>query len=103
MTLELVDGDEVISTHIVKIRRFADWEGSIGGKESVITSAHMKVRWESKGMELDLNTAWSIAFAGIDLCVMDATPIEVINTCIRGISLDVSCYENNEQRIGMMV
>ena len=47
--------------------------------------------------------SWSIAFAGIDLCVIDATPIEVINTCIRGISLDVSCYENNEQRIGMMV
>lgn len=103
VTLELLDGDTLISSHALKIRRFADWRGSVCAKESAVTSADVEVRWESKAMELDLNTAWNIAFAGIDLSILDDAPIEVLNTGIRGISLDINCYENEEQRIEMNV
>lgn len=101
--LELLDGDSIVSSHSLKIRRFEDWRGSVCGTESVVTSADVEVRWESKAMELDLNTSWNIAFAGIDLSILDDTPLEVLNTGIRGISLDINCYENEEQRIEMNV
>lgn len=103
VVLELLDGDTLLSSHPLKIRRFADWRGSVYAKESAVTSAEVEVRWESKAMELDLNTAWNIAFAGIDLSILDDTPLEVLNTGIRGISLDINCYENEEQRIEMNV
>ena len=102
LSLEIRQGTTLLVRSPLKIRRFADWEGSIGDHTSPVTSVELTTSWLSRSAaSMQVDTSITVSLAGIDISLVDGVPREVINLGIRGLSLALATTTNDRQSIDL--
>ena len=102
--LEVCSGDTVVFSQALKLRRFSDWEGSIGDSKSPVTSCDIMTHWLDRNTAVpQIDTSITLSLGGIDVSVLDAIPREVVNMGIRGLLLGLTTTASDRQSIEISI